>query len=241
MDQNSLVNRRIDDGQKLLLQLTRDNFDVATAFWLKAPEDAWAHLFIASRVVDQVGPGEAYRALQTSLERLPGLSISLAEIKLISVSNPLTSAARKLQRGAQGAVQLRGGQVGALSVEEAYLYPPFSRQKRSSVSLGKVRLQQPVEQTSRLDVMLAPLSQQESRALEQLVTSGVSPTQADYWVRKKREETREKQPIPAGTVVNARVAAWWGDNPEDDPNPLLLVEAPDGAQGLTFKNNTEPV
>jgi hypothetical protein len=91
-----------------------------------------------------------------------------------------------------------------------------------------------------VEQLVAPLSPQESRAVAQLVASGISPSQADYWVRKKREAVQAKPPIPAETIVNARVAAWWGDKPEDDPNPLLLVEASDGAQGLTFKDNTEP-
>jgi len=67
---------------------------------------------------------------------------------------------------------------------------------------------------------------------------GFAPATAEYWVRKRREQ--QKPPIPAGTVVSAEVAAWWGDKPEDDPNPLLRVEAPDGAQGLTLRENTEP-
>jgi hypothetical protein len=243
MDQIALVDSRIADGQKLVLQLLHDGFEVTAAFWLKAPEDAWAHLFIASRVLDRLGPSEGYRALQASLQRLPGLSISLADIKLIGVANPITGAVRKLQHkaGGEGPIHFREGQIANLVVEEAYIYPLPSRRKPNSLPLGRRKLKTAVEQTSRMDQMLAPLSPQESRALEQIVASGISPAQADYWVRRKREEGREKPSIPAGTVVNARVAAWWGENPEDDPNPLLLIEAPDGSQGLTFNDNTEPV
>jgi hypothetical protein len=88
-----------------------------------------------------------------------------------------------------------------------------------------------------MEDVLAPLSAQESRAMEQIVASGASPVQAAYWVRKKREVGRP--PIPAGTVVDAHVVAWWGDRAEDDPNPLIEVVAPDGAHGFTFKDNTE--
>jgi hypothetical protein len=87
----------------------------------------------------------------------------------------------------------------------------------------------------------APLSPQEVHALGQIVASGISPEQADYWVRKKRELQTESQDIPAGTVVDAYVTAWWGDTPEEDPNPLLLVKSAGGAEGLTFLNNTEPL
>lgn len=237
MDQVALVDRRIDDGRKLVLQLARDGFQVTAAFWLKAPEDAWWYLFIASKVVDQIGPGKAYRALQSSLEHLPGTSISLADIKLIGVDdNPITASVRKVQQqgGGKGPLHFRGGQLGNLTIDEAYLYPLLARPKRGPIPLGKRKLKTAVERISRMDELGAPLSPQESLAMEQIVASGISPAQADYWVRKKREE--KGTPIPAGTVVNAQVVGF-----EDDANPLLLVEASDGTQGLTFNNNTEPV
>jgi hypothetical protein len=244
MDQVSLVDSRIDDGQKVLLQLVRDGFDVAAAFWLKAPEETRWHLVIASKVTDQVGPGDAYRALQASLQRLPGICVSLDDIRLIGVANPTVGAVRKLlqQAGGTHAVGVRDGQFGHLLVEEAYVYPAPSRQlKRGPLPLGKLKLTRPVQQTPRGDEVAAPLSPLEFRAREQILASGISPAQADYWVRKKREEERTRPPIPAGTVVDAQVVAWWGEKPEDDPNPLLLVKAADGAQGLTFKNHTEPI
>jgi hypothetical protein len=72
------------------------------------------------------------------------------------------------------------------------------------------------------------------------VEGGVDRDRAEYWARKKREAKCSRPPIPAGTVVRTRVAAWWGENPEDDPNPLLEVEAEGGARGLVFKDETEP-
>jgi hypothetical protein len=236
-----VVDRRIDDGQKLVLQLARDSFEVAAAFWLKAAEDAWAHLYLVSNAVDQLGPRDAYRAVQAALQRLAAPSVTLLDVKLISESEPLARAVRKLQRQSKDRrpITVRDGHLGDLFVEEAYLYPPLPRQKRAPVSLGKRRLRTAVQRSSRVDELVAPLTPQESRALEQLVATGISPAQAEYWVRKKREEAGAPS-IPAGTVVDARLAAWWGDSPEDDPNPLLLVQAPDGAEGLTFKDNTDP-
>jgi hypothetical protein len=240
MDQVSLVDRRVADGQRLVLQLLQDAFDVVAAFWLKTPDDPFFHLVIASRLVDQVGPGDAYRELQKSLQRVGVTCISLAEIKLIGVHHPMVGAVRKMhkQAGMDRPLHFRGGQLGNLAVEEAYVYPMFSRQKRNQYVLGKRRLKKAVEQTARIEDIVAPLSSQESRAMEQIVASGLSPAQAHYWVGKKREAGRS--PIPAGTLVEAHVVAWWGDTPEDDPNPLIRAVAPDGAEGLTFMDNTEP-
>lgn len=243
MDQDALVDRRIAGGQMLILQLIQDGFDLAAAFWLKAPEDPWAHLVIASSLVDQRGLQEGYRVVQASLQKLPELGFSLAEIKLIGKANAITGSVRKLMQNAagNGPIRLSGAQIANLLVEDIYIYPLPARPKRSQHNLGKVRLKKAVEQTARLQQRLAPLTAAERRVLEQLAASGISPVEADYWVRKKREEEGHKPPIPAGAVVTAQLVGWWGEKPDDDPNPLLLVEASDGVQGLTFKENTEPV
>jgi hypothetical protein len=104
-----------------------------------------------------------------------------------------------------------------------------------------VRLKTDVEQKFRDDEFLEPLTPRETGVLGQIVASGVAPVQAEYLVRKRREIDRHRPSIPAGTVVDAWITGWWGDEPEDDPNPLLEVEADDGRLGLTFKDNTEPV
>src|SRR5262245_50656148 len=132
MDQITLVDRRIADGQKLLLQLAQDGFEVAAGFWLKAPDDTFIHLFIASKVVDQLGPGEAYRKVQQSQQKLQGICISLADVKLIGVQNPIMAGIRQLRKWTTGEKPLhfRGGQLGHLAVEEVYIYPPLARPKR---------------------------------------------------------------------------------------------------------------
>src|SRR5437763_16171434 len=101
MDQVALVDRAIADGQMVILQLVRSGFDVAVAFWLKAPDDAWPHLYIASKVVDQEGPHVGYRALQEALEQLPLLSLSLSDFKLIGSANQIARSVRLLLTKAQ--------------------------------------------------------------------------------------------------------------------------------------------
>src|SRR5947209_6006011 len=102
MDQISLVDRRIEDGQKLVQHLLRDNFDVAAAFWLKTSADDWWHLYVASKLVDERGPVEAYRALQASLQQISGTTLSLTDVKLIGSSNPITSDVLKMQKRYSG-------------------------------------------------------------------------------------------------------------------------------------------
>jgi hypothetical protein len=237
MNQLSLVDSQIADGQKLVLRLVHDGFDVTSACWLKAAEDNGWRLLIASTVVEERGLAPAYRAVQTTLQRFPGTTVSLGDVKVIAASNPITRDLLKIQRRCSGRARVRlgGGEIGGLTIEEAVIYPPPGETKPGLAAFEELKLRTDVEQTSWMDELLAPPSPQETRAVEQIVRElGISPDQAVYWVRQKREH--ETRAIPAGTVVNARVIAW-----EDDPNPLLLVEAPDGAKGVTFKNNTEPV
>ena len=220
----------------------RDGLPVAAAFWLRAnDEDRW-HLYIASKVVDEQGPA-VYRKVQASLSHLPGLNISLAEIKLIEATAALTHDVLKIRKHYSGTapIQFGGAPLGGLLVEEALIYPPIPLEKGGSYELGKRRLKTAVQQTAWMDDIIAPMSPRETDAYRRIVSSGVSPAEADYWVRKKREMEAGQHEIPAGALVDAFVAAWWGDNPQDDSNPLLRVKTGDGAEGLTFLDNTEPV
>ncbi len=133
MDHISLVDRRIEDGLKLVQQLLRDDFDVAVAFWLKKSEDDWWHLYVGSKVVDERGPVEAYRALQASLQQLPGTTLSMTDVKLIGASNGITSDALKIQKRYSGnaPIPFGGARFGGLTFEEALLYPPPPRTQDS--------------------------------------------------------------------------------------------------------------
>jgi hypothetical protein len=243
MDQITLVDRRIADGLKLVLQLAQDGFDFTAAFWLRPVDDNWWHLYVASKLVEEQDPAVAYRKVQASLRQLTGITISLSDVKLIGASDPLSHDILKIRKHCTGVAPIRfgGARLGDMFVEEALIYPPIQKDKRSAYTLGKRRLKTSVQQTARAGDVAAPLSPQEVHALGQIVASGINPTQADYWVRKKREMQRENQNIPAGTVVDTYITAWWGDTPDDDPNPLLLVKTAEGVEGLTFLNNTEPI
>ena len=92
MDTETLVEFQIDAGQRLLVQLLRDGFRVKTSFWAKTAEEGIWFLYVASPIVEEKGLAGAYRDLQSSLQRLQGIPLSLSEIKLIGQSNPMTSS-----------------------------------------------------------------------------------------------------------------------------------------------------
>jgi hypothetical protein len=244
MDQAVLVDRRIDDGRRLIWQLVADGLAVSAAFWVRTAEEGLYHLYIVLPTFPAGTGGEAYGRVYASLSKMPGSQHLLLEIKPVGPDNPLAQGVLEIQRHYPGriAMWMRPGRLSGVAVEELYIYPvPKPKSDNHPLGTMKVRLKTDVEQVFRGDEFLEPLTPQESAVLGQIVSSGVSPIQAEYFVRKRREIDRQRPPIPAGTVVNARIRAWWGDSPSDDPNPLLEVEAPSGARGLTFKDNTEPV
>lgn len=243
MDTETLVENQINEGQEFLNRLVGSQFDVTAACWVKTGEEDRWFLFIVSKTVAEIGLTAAYRQAYSILRSLNQPWISMSDVKLITPDNPIASDILALLRRFPGpqATQVRRSQLGNMSIEEAYLYAPVTPLPRNLFGSQQVRLKRDVEQKFRLEEFVVPLTPQETHVLGQIVASGVLPAQAECLVRKRREIEREKPPIPAGTVVKAQITAWWGDRPEADPDPLLLVEAPDGAQGLTFKSNTEPV
>ena len=240
MDTNAVVEGHIDEGQRLIAQLVRDGIDVAAAFWGVTSDEGFIYLYIILKGAEENGPAESYHKVYDALQGIHARWVDVTRVKLITAATPLAKEVLSIRRRSptKTGVWLYGD-FANFGIAQAYIYPPFVSVPRKVLTGERMRLKTAVEQTTRLDEVLAPLSASESRALEQIVASGASRTQAEYWVRKKREQGRP--PIPAGTIVNAQVVAWWGDKPEDDPNPLFRVEAPDGSQGFAFKNDLEPV
>jgi hypothetical protein len=118
MDQGTLVEDQIADGQRLITQLAHDNVPVRTAFWLKTGEEGRWHLYIATKAVDELGPKAAYRLVAEALQRLPRPQLSPFDIKLISPTSVL--------------VPLVEQRLDGVSVEEAYVYPPQGLAQRAA-------------------------------------------------------------------------------------------------------------
>jgi len=55
MDTESLVENLIDDGQKLIEEVSQRGFSVTAAFWLKASEDDRWYFYLVSPVAGETG------------------------------------------------------------------------------------------------------------------------------------------------------------------------------------------
>jgi hypothetical protein len=128
MDTESPVKDVIDDGQRLVEEVSQGGFPVTAAFWLQASEDDRWYFYVVSPVVDDEGLARAYRRLHPLVRRMPQpFEIDPLEIKLIGPSNPIAQEVLAIHRRAPGPrlspLRWGGQRLGNVSVEDAYLYP----------------------------------------------------------------------------------------------------------------------
>ena len=128
MDQATLVGNQIEDASRLIEQLRQDNFDIAAAFWVKTADDGQWFLYIASDAVDKLGLSNAYRAVLRTIGRMPDLWIDPLDVKLISPAKPMARDVVKIQKDYAKTIptRYRGSQLGKVSIENAYIYPPIA-------------------------------------------------------------------------------------------------------------------
>ena len=127
MGPDTLVEKWIDDGRKLVDYLAQNQFAVTGAIWLRASMNGKWYFYIVSPVMDTEGFTAAHRKLHPLVRAVPQLSrIDPLAIKLIGPSHPI---ARDILNGTgpattpQGVpVRWRGIWLGGMSVEEVYVY-----------------------------------------------------------------------------------------------------------------------
>ena len=94
MDKAALADKYVEDGRNLIGALEDEKITVDTAMWFYSAEsDDW-QLIIATPLVGEVGPKETYRKIQSILDNMPSLSISLMDISVLSPSSSLISTIR---------------------------------------------------------------------------------------------------------------------------------------------------
>lgn len=126
MDTELLVEPRIEDGHRLLVELVRAGLDVSAAGWLKASDGGMWSLYIGTAAVDPDRSGKAYRTLYDCLQRLPAPAVELSEVRLTPVSDPVIrdlAGMRDRYAGGRLPTRYRGPRIGDRAIDEAYIYP----------------------------------------------------------------------------------------------------------------------
>ncbi len=125
MDTVRLVENQIDEGQWLLDQLEKGGIVVRAACWLKpVAEDRWS-LYIATPIVDDMGPLGAYRQVTPALRSLGYDWITGSDIMLVGEEHPIIGDAFEILRRFPHDKPIRSPRslVGGISVEEVFVYP----------------------------------------------------------------------------------------------------------------------
>jgi hypothetical protein len=125
VDTITLVENQIEDGQKLLDQLTGEGFVLSVACWVKPIEDDRWSLLIATPSVDQIGLFAAYHKVFATLRSLGEVCITDSDIKLVGVKIPVVLDEIHVLRSLQGKTSIlpRPLLIGGIPIEEVYVYP----------------------------------------------------------------------------------------------------------------------
>ena len=125
MDTDTLVEDRIDTGRELLHALVEAGFNVTVACWAKTSDDEKWSLIIVSDRVEKIGAAAAYSALYGLSKSMPENWALLSAVKLVGVDNPIARDLSSIE--ARFPVKLgtrfRDVRLGAMAVDEGYLYP----------------------------------------------------------------------------------------------------------------------
>jgi hypothetical protein len=125
MDTVTLVGNQVNDGQRLLERLQQERIPVMAAGWVKpVEEDRWS-LYIATSLVDQYGPANAYRKVYGCLRSLETPWITDSDVKLIGENHPITKDVLDIMRRNPGRIPTRSRRpfLGGTPIEEMYIYP----------------------------------------------------------------------------------------------------------------------
>ena len=125
MDTELLVDNKIEDGDMLIRQLIRDQFNVTLAFWVQRTEGGLWYFYIATSTVSAEKINEAYRQVFAALALIPECSVSPVEIKIITINDPIARDAIALRdrNSSREPKRYRGQRIGNLATEEIYIYP----------------------------------------------------------------------------------------------------------------------
>lgn len=140
MDQVALVDREINDGQRLITALIEAGFPVTAAFWLKTTEDGQWTLYIATPIVDSEDSGKAYRRMHPVYYGMtPPLWLDRFRLRMIAANDPMTQDVLDLLRRYQGRNPGRFPvpRIGGVNIDEVYLYPLPRTANQQSASESK--------------------------------------------------------------------------------------------------------
>ena len=129
MDQGTLVEMQINDGQLLLDRLAEEGIPVAAAFWVKEAESGQWFLYLVTPLVGEDGATRpAYRRVNAVIRGMPApFWIHPLEVKVIAPTDPAAQDVLAVLRRGPGPraspIRWGGTTLGDVSIDGAYFYP----------------------------------------------------------------------------------------------------------------------
>jgi hypothetical protein len=136
MDQATLLDSQIHDGQHLIDRPIKEGIALNAAFWAKESESGQWFLYLATPLVGEDGAKKpAYRRVNSVIREMQkdGFNFDPFEIKVIE---PRSSISRDVEafrdaRFSKAAAWFPGSRLGNLPVEGAPVYPAGNHHKQT--------------------------------------------------------------------------------------------------------------
>lgn len=121
MDKNVLVEKDIKEGERLLRALDKADIEVRAALWFYMPENERWRFLVATPLVDEKGPKEAYAAIRKVLAQ-SSLGISLRQISVVSPNSDLIRLLSSAVSITPPGIRFTGNVINGVFIEDAYIY-----------------------------------------------------------------------------------------------------------------------
>jgi len=124
MDYGPLVSEEIDAGAELIRRFDK-YMPVQAAFWLKAADENFWYLYIASDRIDDTNFDLGYGEVLRIAGEMKTPYLDPFRVKLIPADNPLARAATDLHKRFPGntPIRFREQTFGGMPATEVYVYP----------------------------------------------------------------------------------------------------------------------
>lgn len=134
-----MVNVDLAGGWKLISALAGHGFVVEVAFWARLSDDEAWRLYLVSPYVGNRGLGPSYQLIHAILRDAPEWGIDPFSVQVFNVGNPMAQAVVELVKPKapagsfvspnpkpyRGVTRLSGRSLAGISVDGAFIYPPW--------------------------------------------------------------------------------------------------------------------
>lgn len=155
-----LVESMIVDGRRIVSRLRSIRFAIYGAFWARLDENSSWCLYLVTPTIRSDGLGEAYTQLYKSIADLDKLSVQFSDISLINEDDKLAKIAKEMTNRhiAKDFVRLEKYRTDFRTIEEMYIYTPYSLQEQLGKAVFSVTYQKTgLENTWTAETKLMPL------------------------------------------------------------------------------------